>query len=322
MALKGKNYFESLADTFCKTPVHMEVLVRLKNNTSIVIDNALGKQIHQLETPRMIKVNYILEVFVLDLLEFQTFPENECTLNTDAWVLVIETLIKEKGFHIGLMREIWCLTKLEEFALALRLICLTRLRQWSNFSDIIKEFYNASKPNLEQQIEESSALDMLSQMLKHTKGKGPNVHDEVNAIKIYFQGNCYNFFSTFTSPFGEIPITEFGFNPFWIPMNYLKGTNIFSVVSPWMSSWFDWNDELVAQKVMIKGSNFKSDMLLLNMPFLDTDYTTLANNTIFRQMTKRLLAIGCFRRWTRLIIRLNDEFFQTVNPMTLCFQIS
>jgi len=262
-------------------------LQSISKNTNINVwsDAALKKMRSNFEVPQVVKTNYLLETYLLDVLD--QIETNETTgVTFDNWMEVLEDVVDNQGFHVGMIKSIWSLTRILEFKLALESFCRKRLTIWKSKSPELKSFYDVVKPNLSSRIYSSDPIKMVSQIYLHTELKGLNYLDEIGSLQSVQHGWGLTLFSTFPVPLGESSISRIDFSPFWIPLNFLNVVESFAVIPIWMLSWLDW-DQTDKTKVMSKnGSGWNS--LMNKNEFLDVLNTHSFRNPIYRQMTNMI----------------------------------
>jgi len=228
-------------------------LMMLQNNTSLSIKRELiRKQLKKtLFLPRFIKNNYILETYILDLLQLQSGYLVRTGIKSDVWVKILELLIETQGFHMGTIKRVWCLTKNSEFADALAHICRVRLRKWCEKSDEVRSFYHATKPNIDFDVY-GDPLDVLKKIHQGTRGAGLNVLDTYDLVRPHVFGIGKKLYVCVTKR-PEIPTqTECVFNPYWVPIMNIERETTHAILPAWMLSWLDWFDMNNHNRIMSK----------------------------------------------------------------------
>jgi len=274
-------------------------LVNISNNTSWDLKSEENRKFIRLNvsTPDVVKNNYILEAFALDLLSIIRGKPNKSKIVGDVWIRVIEAMINEQGFHIGFLSQIWCLTRIDGFKEALQYVCRKRLSLWKkiNGDGKLTRFYETVEPNVKKPFLEllesnldferkvfktnkmyHSPIEMIQLIHAATNGNGLNVLDEVPYQEPHQYGFGPILYTTFSNPLDAASYSMNKFSPYWIDMRALKQDKAMAMVPVWMLGWFDWNDVSLHRKIMSRNADGWEELMKRN-PF--KDYLLISDET-------------------------------------------
>jgi len=210
-------------------PSHtIQFLEKIGKNTSLSVrsEDVRRELRHRIIIPSMVRNCYILEEFVLDALSLVSGRVDEFPISEDSWTIILEGMIKAQGFHSRLIVQVWCLTQIRSFQLALCRICTKRLTTWETKRSFYGQLYEVKVDPSRGIPKTDSLVYSLATIFGNLPGKPLDFGSKIHL--------------SYSHSLMKPMVSEVLFEPHWIPIGPMFRQPFIFTFPIWMLSWFTW----------------------------------------------------------------------------------